>query len=521
MRFLKPNVLKSFEIQVGAMRFDPRLERLYDQQGQEINLRYLSRRVLGHLLRHRGEVVSRESLVRSVWQCDVVSDATIAQCISDIRKAIGDRKKRIVETIPRKGYRLAPDPVSPGPTRPRMSVDLSTEGERKTTIAVLPFEDFQITDINSETLRAAIAEAITTDLALQPELTVISRASSFQLSPNAPLTSVFARLQANFVVTGSLRSDGNNATATINLIEAKDESCVWVGTIDFHIREVLSMTRAISRRVANLVGAKAIDLAQNRIDLGEVSAVLIENAARSRMMRFQSKDAWLVNLYEQDIALERYSDSAWGHFGQALALRVGLDEGWILEGRAAVAAKAEQFVATALKLAPDNYLTQYALARTLAGKGEMIAAKEVFEKAARLNPASTLVLSGLIGQHLYLGETGMALKIIEDSERINPLHNYDLSHKKAWAYWLSGDVDAARDVLMTCPALNEGQSKLHAVVLMDLGEKDKARQVLKPFLEENPDWTTGMEEQLQSELWAPEEARPRWLSRLSGAGMPS
>lgn len=61
------------------------------------------------LLRHPGELISRDDLVEAVWGGRIVSEATIAARISAARKAVGDTGKdqRIIVTVPRRGIRLA------------------------------------------------------------------------------------------------------------------------------------------------------------------------------------------------------------------------------------------------------------------------------------------------------------------------------------------------------------------------------------------------------------------------------
>lgn len=61
------------------------------------------------LLRHPGELISRDALVDTVWNGRIVSEATIAARISAARKAVGDTGKdqRIIVTVPRRGIRLA------------------------------------------------------------------------------------------------------------------------------------------------------------------------------------------------------------------------------------------------------------------------------------------------------------------------------------------------------------------------------------------------------------------------------
>jgi pimeloyl-ACP methyl ester carboxylesterase/DNA-binding winged helix-turn-helix (wHTH) protein len=64
--------------------------------------------VLAHLIRHRHRVVSKDELIRAVWNGRCVSDATLTSRINAARRAIGDtgKQQRFIRTIPRHGFRF-------------------------------------------------------------------------------------------------------------------------------------------------------------------------------------------------------------------------------------------------------------------------------------------------------------------------------------------------------------------------------------------------------------------------------
>lgn len=87
---------------------------LEDSAGAERGLRPKSYRVLELLAERRGQLVSKDDLIRMAWPDVIVSDDSLAQCISDIRRALGPEGAGLVRTIPRRGYMLvAADPDTP------------------------------------------------------------------------------------------------------------------------------------------------------------------------------------------------------------------------------------------------------------------------------------------------------------------------------------------------------------------------------------------------------------------------
>ena len=64
--------------------------------------------VLQHLVRHAGQLVTKDELWRAVWPDVTVTDAALTVCLSELRQALGDDPKapRFIETVHRRGYRF-------------------------------------------------------------------------------------------------------------------------------------------------------------------------------------------------------------------------------------------------------------------------------------------------------------------------------------------------------------------------------------------------------------------------------
>ena len=82
--------------------------------------------VLSCLAAQPGRVVTREQLLSVVWSDRFVAASGVARCMAELRQALADdaRNPRIIETIPKRGYRLiAPvEPVDTVPDHPRPTV---------------------------------------------------------------------------------------------------------------------------------------------------------------------------------------------------------------------------------------------------------------------------------------------------------------------------------------------------------------------------------------------------------------
>ncbi len=98
------------EIEVDASRSSVRRDR------QDYYLRQQAFQVLLDLLKNQERVVGKEELVEQIWDDTAVTDNALVQCITTIRKTLGDdsRHPRFIRTIPKVGYRfIRPIEVTP------------------------------------------------------------------------------------------------------------------------------------------------------------------------------------------------------------------------------------------------------------------------------------------------------------------------------------------------------------------------------------------------------------------------
>lgn len=77
-------------------------------EGRSVTLRPKPARLLTALMTANGRVLSKDDLVRIVWDDMAVSDAVLTTAIKELRQAIGDpaRAPEFIETLHRRGYRF-------------------------------------------------------------------------------------------------------------------------------------------------------------------------------------------------------------------------------------------------------------------------------------------------------------------------------------------------------------------------------------------------------------------------------
>src|SRR5262245_6114412 len=73
---------------------------------QQIDLAPKPFGVLRHLAENAGRLVSKQELLEAVWPNVNVTDDSLVQCIRELRSKLGDEQRRLIKTIPRRGYLL-------------------------------------------------------------------------------------------------------------------------------------------------------------------------------------------------------------------------------------------------------------------------------------------------------------------------------------------------------------------------------------------------------------------------------
>jgi tetratricopeptide (TPR) repeat protein len=97
--------------------------------GEEQHLRQQSFHLLLYMIEQRQRLISKEELIERFWQGAAVTDNAIAQCVKEIRRALGDdpHEPRFIRTIHKIGYRfiasVTEEPLADVAVRPGLETD--------------------------------------------------------------------------------------------------------------------------------------------------------------------------------------------------------------------------------------------------------------------------------------------------------------------------------------------------------------------------------------------------------------
>ncbi|MEZ5534162.1 MAG: alpha/beta fold hydrolase [Thiolinea sp.] len=90
----------------GKVAYDVNTQSFINKKDESVKLRPQSLAVFLYLLENRGRVVSKDELFAEVWKGVSVTDDSLVQCVTEIRRVLEDKERSILQTVPRQGYML-------------------------------------------------------------------------------------------------------------------------------------------------------------------------------------------------------------------------------------------------------------------------------------------------------------------------------------------------------------------------------------------------------------------------------
>lgn len=246
--------------------------------------------VLVCLARNAGTVMTREQLESMAWQGVVVGYDSLANSIIKLRRAFGDDTKnpRIIETIPKRGYRLiaevsweqplttpAPSPGTPASVArgarhialPALALVVvaivaiavyalrsgifETAEPAERSIAVLPFENLS-DDPDQEYFSDGITADLITDLSKISSLAVIARHSVFRYKDrDVDVRDLRDELGVTYVVEGSVRKVGDTLRISASLIDTRTGHNLWAERFDGNLKNIFTLQDEVTEKVVS------------------------------------------------------------------------------------------------------------------------------------------------------------------------------------------------------------------------------------------------------------------------------
>ncbi|WP_068118221.1 winged helix-turn-helix domain-containing tetratricopeptide repeat protein [Tropicimonas marinistellae] len=529
--------MKIYEFEESGVVLDASSGVLTKASGEPVELRPQSREVLRVLVTSPNRTVTKQEFSDAVWDGRQVGDDSLVQCIAEIRTALGDDQRSIVQTVPRKGYRFSPPQAPKGHSKISRKTRLAlpvvglvlavlavlfwmrgTEEKGLPVVAVLPLDDLSA-EPHQGHLNDALSEGIITELARFPQFRVVARNSSFQFRDKpTDVREIGQVLGTDYVLEGSQQFDGMRLRVTAQLVETETGAHVFADKYERDISDLFVVQSEIVRHVASEVGQALLSDMPERSPAKDVDSRLRGLQARNIMTQL-TRENWQKAIALEETSIREEPDSAWGYIGKSLMLIPAAVLGW-MQPRDEVLADASELAKTALRIDPENYLSHYALARVLSRQGKHAESILHFERAAKLNPSDSIVYIGMSVPLLYSGRTDEALAALHKAQEVDPLHGDWLRWQLGLAYWQNDECEKGLEAMQSMASPPIASNKALAAILVCLDKTQQAIEAMAKFLETRPGYTLEIEAKSIPSDWKPDGMYDLWLTSMKRAGMP-
>jgi len=213
------------------------------KRGHRIALQEQPLRILTALLERPGDVVTRDELCRRLWPEGTFVDFehSLNAAVRRLRVALQDQADvpRFIETVHKHGYRFVARDI-------HVTTIVARTLRMRTRLAVLPFCP---PDRFSDGLTQ---EAITHLMHACPHhIGIIARASVERAQRDGGGAADICRvLDADYLLEGHVRREGDHLRITAQLIASHDETHVWADTLDRMLKDSLALQIEVAEAIA-------------------------------------------------------------------------------------------------------------------------------------------------------------------------------------------------------------------------------------------------------------------------------
>jgi TolB-like protein/DNA-binding winged helix-turn-helix (wHTH) protein/Flp pilus assembly protein TadD len=422
--------------------------------------------VLCVLLEHAGQVVSREELQRRLWPEDTFGDFEngLNKAIAKLREALEDSKaaSKLIETIPRRGYRLTAEVnwvgTRKGPPvaeeRPSQQPQLPSRkllagevvlailvtmavwfnwktislwiGVRPAiqSVAVLPLVNLS-NDPAQEYLADGITEQLITDLSYAKPLRVLSRSSTRAFKgSNLSVPQIAEQLHVDALIEGTVLRVNDKARITVRLTAARPERQLWAASYERNASDLILLQNQLAADAVNQMRAQLTPEGKAQLSLeSKINPEAYDEYMQARFFlhkQIRQKDKAIPHL-ERAIQLDPNFAGAYAAMSEAWA-----EEG--IFGGMRPAGEIQEIYATALaysqkamSLDPTSSESHASLGNSLLQSHRWNEGEPALRHAIELdpnNPFARLYLGILLTQK---GRNDEGVRVMHDLVLANPV----------------------------------------------------------------------------------------------------
>jgi TolB-like protein len=502
----------------------------------QMELRRKSFELLRYLVEHAGRVVTKEEIIDAVWPDVTVSDDSVTQCMSEVRRALGEQSHRMIKTVPRRGYLFdaaisASDAIKTKTqdyaSQPGEALSLALPAPDLASIAVLPFTNMSA-DPDQDYFADGVVEDIITALSRFKSLFVIARNSSFTYKGRAvDVKQVGRELGVRYLLEGSVRKAANRVRIAGQLVDAITGAHLWANRFDGEIGDMFDLqdqvTESVVGAIAPVVEKAEIDRAKRK-PTESLDAHALYLRGSSRLYEIENRQAHdeALQLFRSAIEVDPTFAAAYGR--AAFCYIPAQGNSWISVTSDEIA-EVRRLAQRAVELGKDD-----AIALAHSGYALAVVARDLGRGAALIDRA--LVLNSNLAEawsfggwvKIFLGEPDTAIERFARAMRLSPIDPFVTGMRTgtAYAHFLLGRFDEA--VLWAAMALTDRPDfqpglRIAAASNAMAGRPEQADQAMARLRQLNPGLRVSNLKDLLSPYRRAEDLS-RYEEGLRRAGLP-
>ncbi len=403
-------------------------EHLLLNNGEAVSITPKTFDLLFTLVKHAGELLSKDALMKTVWPTSFVDESNLTQHISMARKALGEApgKPLHIITVPARGYRFATKvrvwsepadevsaPVDAEPEAPVVSPAASAQGKvgrwvwvvaaaamvlisvavamyrqrparasKARTLAILPFRNLR-NDPDSDFLGFSLADAVIYKLGSVRSINVRPSSSVEKYKAgNVSFAEATSALHADTLLTGAFQRDGDDLRITYQLVDVKSEQILWQGRVDFKYKKLLSVQDSVAQQIVSrlAVSISAVESARLKEER-KIDPMAYEYFLRAVSMYSQNEFSLATQMLTKSIEIDSEYAPAWAQLGRTYTASGSLKFGGTEEYK-----KARAAYERSLALDPEGLDVKIYFANFLTDSGQVEQAVPLLRKALAQKP---------------------------------------------------------------------------------------------------------------------------------------
>lgn len=440
-----------------GFRMDPRQHTLIGPDGRAVTLASRSFQTLLYMVEHAGDLLSKEALLRAVWPDTVVEENNLNQCITALRRALGDTRgeHRFIVTIPGRGYRFVA-PVrwdAPASLPPASTASGSTgsvvPSAQVVTVAVLPFENLSPLPDDAY-FAVGLHQELIDQLSKVRAIGVLSRAAVMKYArTDRTVFDIAQELNVSSILVGSVRFGAKRIRVSTELVDAQTQRILWSETYERGVGDVFRIEADIATNVATALQVQLLPEEQARV------ARELTRSPEAHALYMQARAAADGSDTQSAISLVERATLVDPEFAHAHAYASFLCAGRLINTpradavsparRAEFQALSEKFAKQALTLDPDVPWVRTALAVPAIAQWRWREAESILAPASQApsdDPDAPILHGFLL---TWMGRQEDAIALIRRSRRPNPADSYSVPYAALLAY--ASQFSAAAEVL--------------------------------------------------------------------------